>query len=92
MPKPDAQYVNCVFCTRGPRGNKSCASGQHVYSANGGGCMLGAWKPHKVPKSVHGAKVERVEAPSYRDAWDIARQERYEEWIWVKDGVPQESR
>lgn len=92
MPKPDAQYVHCVYCTRGPRGNKSCASGLHAYSAKGGGCMLGAWKPWKVPKSIRGIKVKHIETPSYRDAWDIAHRDGHVEWIWVKDGVPQESR
>ena len=91
MPKPNAQYVNCLHCTRGPKGDKSCAAGFRARTLKGSGCFLGAWKPGKEPKVLGGIKVERVEAPTYPDAWSIARDAGYKEWIWVKDSVPQES-
>lgn len=92
MPKPTAQYVNCLHCTRGPKGEKSCSSGLHVKSIQGGGCFLGGWLPGKEPATINGAKVERVEAPTYGAAWDLAGQRGYTQWIWVKDGAPQQSR
>ena len=92
MLKPLAQYVNCIHCTRGPKGEQSCAAGAHARTLLGGGCFLGAWRPGKEPTTIHGVKVERVEAPSYSAAWDIVRSHGYTEWIWVKDGTPQESR
>lgn len=92
VPKPNAQYVNCIHCTRGPKGEKSCSPGMNVKSRQGGGCFLGAWLPGKEPAIVDGVKVERIEAPTYSEAWAIAKRDSYPEWIWVKDGVPQASR
>ena len=92
MPKPTAQYVNCIHCTRGPKGEPSCAAGQAARTVNGGGCFLGAWIPGKEPRQLYGQKVERVEATSYREAWHIAQEAGYPQWIWVCNGIPGESR
>ncbi len=58
--KPSAQYVNCIHCTRGPKGEKSCAAGAHARSVKGSGCFLGQWMPGKEPKTINGVQEELI--------------------------------
>lgn len=90
MAKPLAQRVPCIRCTRGRNGEKSCSSGWKVRSA-APGCFNGAWLLGKAPQRINGVKVQHVEAPTYMEAIKIAPAADYQQWIWVKDGVPGES-
>lgn len=102
MPKPDCQSVPCLHCTRGPKGRKDCSGGMRVRTLTGGSCFLGAYLPDKAPQAItvysptgghpRSVKVVQVEAPSYADAGQIASDAGHEQWVWVKDGVPGESR
>lgn len=102
MPKPECQRVPCPHCTRGRNGEQSCASGFRTRSTSMG-CFLGAYLPNKAPKRILVASkngswrrkaepVVWVEAPSYIEAIRIAKAEGYPQWIWVRNGIPQESR
>lgn len=91
MPKPEVQRVPCLHCTRGPNGGQDCASGAGARTVSMG-CFLGAYLPKRAPKRYLGTPVTTVEAPTYADAWRIAQEANYPQWIWVKDGIPGESR
>lgn len=40
MPKPDSAWMACLDCTRGSKGDKSCAAGSNARS-RGLGCFNG---------------------------------------------------
>lgn len=90
MPKPLAQHVPCIHCTRGCKGEKSCAAGWRARTL-ATACWNGAWLPNKAPKRIQGVKVESVEAPTYSEAVKIAQDKGYPQWIWVQNEVPGES-
>ena len=79
--KPDAQFVLCLHCRRGPKAEQSCSAGYGVRTLKLG-CFLGEWLPGKCPKKINGVKVEAVAAASYREARAIAETKGFKEWVY----------
>lgn len=101
MSQPIAQKVFCIKCQFGFKGDGSCQAGRGVRTLAGGGCFAGAWLADQIPLRIleHPPRVcypnlipvTLIEADTYEEAWGYAHQAGLEQWIWVKERVPQPS-
>jgi len=78
MPKPMAQFVHCLQCTRGRNGERSCAA---AGNRKENGCFLGEWIRGQEPRIVNGEAVHIVESPTLGEALAIAQAQGFKEWI-----------
>lgn len=67
MPKPDSAFVHCICCTRGPKGERSCAAAYGIGKAWEPGCFLGVVKPRKITENAKYNSPKMHSTPSWEN-------------------------